>query len=142
MLYQVGPLTIDTFPFSVDKVEHEAETDFAKHDLIGRRRDYEPAGEGMETLDLSGEFLPYRIGGLDQLALAHALRQSARPQWVFRGDGEVLGWFLIMKVKSTHEHIMPNGIGFVVKHSLHLERVDDPSDDVAGDLISQLVSLF
>jgi hypothetical protein len=26
VLYQVGPLTLDTFPFSVDKVEHEAET--------------------------------------------------------------------------------------------------------------------
>jgi hypothetical protein len=23
VLYQVGPLTLDTFPFSVDKVEHE-----------------------------------------------------------------------------------------------------------------------
>ena len=142
MLYQVGPLTLDTFPFSVDKVEHEAETDFAKHELVGRRRDYEPVGEGEETLDLSGEFLPFRIGGLDQFALAHALRESAEPQFVMRGDGEVLGWYLLTKVKSGHEHIMPNGVGFVVKHSLHLERVDDASSGIAGDLISTLVSLF
>lgn len=144
MLYQVGPLTFDTFPFSIDGAEHEVSSDFAKHDLIGTRRDYEPVGPGEETLDLSGEFLPAHIGGLSEIELAQALCEAQAPQFVMRGDGRVLGWFVLAKVKDKHggkAPIGPDGVGYVVAFDIRLERVPDAGASAGAGLIASLVSL-
>lgn len=145
MLYQVGPLTIDTFPFSIESVDHEVTGDFAKHDLINARRGYEPVGPGDETLDLSGEILPFHIGGMSQIELAQALCDAQAPQFVMRGDGAVLGWFVVAKVRAKHGGrvpIGPNGVGYVVGHDLRLERVPDPGASAGSGLIASVLSLF
>jgi len=142
MLYAIGPLECDTFPFEVGSVERETTADFAKHALVSAPEDYEFAGRGTSSLTVSGQLLPFHIGGLSELETAHALCEGGQPQWVFRGDGRPLGWYVITKVKEKHKHISPTGIGFVIEHELNLERVDDPGSDVGGDLISTLISLF
>lgn len=142
MLYQVGPLTFDTFPLSLNAVERDAGADYAKHDLLNRRRGYEFEGPGDDTLTLSGECLPWHIGGLAQIDLAHQLRDAGGPVFVVRGDGGVAGWHVITNVRENHEMIGPSGVGFVVKHQLKLERCDDPGPAAGAGLIATLLSLF
>lgn len=142
MLYQVGPLTFDTFPFSINSVKREAAADYAKHALLNRRRGYEFEGPGDDVLTLSGECLPLRIGGLSEIELAHQIRDAGDPVFVMRGDGLVAGWHVVTGVEEGHEMIMPNGVGFVVKHQIKLERVDDPGPAAGAGMIASLLSLF
>lgn len=142
MLYQIGPLTCDTFPFSVDEASRETSADYAKHDLIGAARGYEFGGPGDDLLNVSGQLLPFHIGGLSEVELAHQLAKAGNPLFCMRGDGRVQGWRVLTNVKEGHTEIAPNGVGFVVKYELKLEKVPDPSTDVAGDLIGLLLSLF
>lgn len=142
MLFQIGPITCDTFPFEVSKAERETTADFAKHALVSSPQDYEFAGEGTGTLNLSGQLLPYNIGGLSEIEVAHQLCASGRPQWVQRGDGRLFDWYVLTKVSDKHEYLSPTGVGFVIKYDLTLEKVPDPGADVAAGMIDTLLSLF
>lgn len=142
MLFQIGPLSLDTFGLEVAEFEEEVGADFAEHALVGRRVDLEFSGPGEETLELSGSLLPFRDGGLSLFALAKSLARAGAPQFVMRGDGEVYGWYVIKKAKGRHKLIMPTGVGFVVEHSLSLRRVDDPGQASGASLIGSILSLF
>lgn len=142
MLYQVGPLALDTFPIEVGSAEIETSGDFAKHELISSRRGYEFVGPGEDSLDLSGQLLPFHIGGLSELEFAKQLCTTGEPVFVMRGDGQVMGWYQLMKVKERHSQIGPGGVGFVVAYALHLEKIDDPGPEIGGDLIDVILSLF
>jgi hypothetical protein len=137
----VGVLTFDTFPFSVGGAEREDGYDYAKHELMNRRRGYEAEGAGDDVLTLSGEFLPFHIGGLSELEMARGLKNSGSPQFVMRGDGTVLGWYVITSIKDSHtDAIAPNGVAYRVKYEIKLEAVDDPGEDAGAGLIASLVS--
>ncbi|ACL55609.1 phage tail protein [Methylobacterium nodulans] len=144
MQYSVGVLTFDTFPFSVTGAEREDGEDYAKHDLLNRRRGYEHEGPADDVLTLSGEFLPFHIGGMSELELARDLKNSGSPQYVMRGDGYALGWYVITSIKDSHaDAIAPDGVAYKVKYEIKLERVDDPGEDAGAGLIASLVaSLF
>ncbi len=143
MLYHVGPLTFDTFPFSVNAIDRQDAEDYAKHDLLNTRRAYEHEGAGDDCLALSGEFVPYHVGGLSDLELARSLKASGQPQFVMRGDGYPLGWFVIVSVGEKHaELISPEGVGYVVKHEVKLENCGEPGEAAGSGLIATLLSLF
>lgn len=142
MLYQVGPLTVDTFPFETSDVTRKTSADFAKHDLLSTRRDYEFSGPGEGTLKISGKLLPFHIGGLSELEFASQLCEAGGPLFVMRGDGRVLGWHQLMSVEEAHSSIGPTGVGFEIKYDLSLERCRDPGTDVGAAAIDTILSLF
>jgi uncharacterized protein len=143
MLYQVGPLVFDTFPFSLDSVDRQDAEDYAKHDLLNARRSYEHEGPGDDCLTLAGEFLPFHIGGLSDLEFARSLKASGEPQFVMRGDGYVLGWFVIVAVGEKHaEKIAPTGVAYTVKHEIKLENCGEAGEAAGSGLIASLLSLF
>lgn len=144
MLYMVGPLVFDTFPFSLNHIEREDSEDYAKHDLMSRRRGLETAGPGDDVLLLAGEFLPYHIGGLSELETARGLMHSRAPQYVMRGDGYALGWYVIEAIRESHaDAIAPTGVAYKVKHEIKLLRDDDQGGGAGASLIGAiLASLF
>jgi uncharacterized protein len=144
MLFQVGPVTIDTFPFSVDSVEREAEADFATKDLLGRLKGREFVGEGDDKFTLKGKIIPSRqmLNGLPELEMLHGARKAGEALFVMRGDGSAIGWFVIESVKESHEMLGRNGVGQVISHEMKLTRVDGPGGDSAFSLIGSLLSLF
>ncbi len=142
MLYQVGPLTFDEYGNDIQEVNERVTADFAKHELIDTRRDYEFSGPGTDPLDLRGHLLPFHLGGLTQHEMARALCSSGEPVFVVRGDGQVRGWHHIMEVTGRHTFIGPGGVGFEVEAGMRLEACKPPGMDAAGDLIGTLISLF
>lgn len=142
MLYQVGPVTVDVFPFNASEVERDGATDYAKKELLGRLPGREYVGEGDETLTLKGQVLPTKIGGLGEIEALHGLRRAGQQLIVLRGDGLLLGWFAIENVKESHEHLAANGVGQVVKHEIKLVRVDPPGGGAGAALLGVLLSLF
>jgi phage protein U len=144
MLYQLGPVTVDTFPFSVDAVDRESSADFAAKDLLGRIKGQEFVGEGDDTLSLKGKILPFkpRMNGLPAWEVLHGLRKSGEPLYVMRGDFIALGWFVITNMREGHSMLHPNGIGQQIEHEIRLLKVDAPGPDTAGALVGSLLSLF
>lgn len=143
MLFQVGPLTFETFPFSLIAIKRQDGQDYAKHDLLNARRAYEHEGPGDDGLTLTGEFLPYHIGGLADLEFARSLKSSGEPQFVVRGDGLVIGWCVITSLEETHaEAISPDGVAYKVAHEMKLEVCDDPGEGAGPALVATLLSLF
>jgi uncharacterized protein len=141
MLFQIGPVTLDVFPYNVDSVERDAAGDWAHKHLVGRLRGAEFVGEGEDRLTLRGQILPTKIGGLDDLAAMHGLRVAGSPVIVVRGDGAVLGWYAIDHVRESHELLAANGVGQVIRHEVRLFRVN-PQDGAAASLLEAMMSLF
>lgn len=145
MLFQIGPLTLDTFPFSVDSFGRSGGADLASKDVMGGIRPREFMGEADETITLVGTLLPTRIGGLTELEMAYSLSRSGTKVPLMRGDGVMLGWYAIEKVSDQHSDLTKFGVGFVVKYTLSLVKV--PTDGAvgsadAGGLIGMLLNLF
>ncbi len=52
MLYLLGAVALDTFPFSIDEVDRSASADFAVKPILGSLQGREFMGEGDETIVL------------------------------------------------------------------------------------------
>ena len=46
---------------------------------------------------------------------------------VVRGDGEVLGWFVITEITERQEYLAADGVGQLIEMDLTMERADAPS---------------
>ncbi len=140
MLYLVGAVALDTAPFSIDEVERTATADFAVKPLLGTAPSREFMGEGDDTVVLSGQLLPERIGGLTELETLHGFRRAGQRLPVMRGDGRMLGWFVITEIRERHEQLGRSGIGGTLQHTLTLVKVEPTGTSPA--LLGSLISLF
>lgn len=141
MLYMLGTLAIDTRPFSIDDMQRSASADIASKPLMGAFPGKEFTGEGDDEITLSGQLLPTKIGGLEELEIAHEMRRSGTKFPLQRGDGTRLGWFAITRISENHTNLTRDGIGFVVKHTIVMTKVQ-PDIGSGQQVITGLLSLF
>lgn len=141
MLYMLGTLALDTRPFNVDDMTREASADIASKPLMQAFPGKEFMGEGDDEITLSGQLLPFKTGGLDQLEIAHEMRRSGTRFPLQRGDGARLGWFAITRISETHSQLLGNGVGFTVRHALTMTKVQ-PDAGAGQQIIFGLLSLF
>ena len=145
MLFQIGPLTLDTFPMGPDGYSRSSGSDLAVKPILGRLAGREHMGEADQPMTITGKLLPTKVGGAADLEQLHALSVSATKVPVMRGDGRMLGWFVIEKVTEQHSDLTAIGLGFVVAYTLNLIKVDTDGavgTNQAGGLVGMLVSLF
>lgn len=144
MLYQIGPLALDTRPFNADSMSRSGGADLAVKQLMNALQAREFMGEADEKITISGQLLPTKIGGLTELEMAYAMSRSGTPLPVMRGDGKMFGWFAIESVSEQHADLGRHGVGFTVKYSLDLVKVDpDPAGGGASfGIVGILLSLF
>jgi uncharacterized protein len=138
MLLQVGPLQFDIDPMNAHAIERAASTEYAKKDVMNRRKVYEHTGENEDRYTVRGTLFPYKLGGLGALELAHTIREQGQAQMAVRGDGLVLGWFVITDITDAHEYLSPDGVGQKIDITLNMERADAPSQQ---DYFSGLMGL-
>lgn len=141
MLFMLGALTIDTRPFSANKVSHSAGADWAEKPVMNALPPSEFTGEGADTLTISGQLLPYKLGGLTQLDAAHQLRKKGTVVPVMRGDGERLGNYAITSITEDHTHLQAEGVGFVVMYSISLKKMPG-STNGQQHTVESLLNLF
>ncbi len=141
MLYILGALQMDTFPFNVDQVSISAKADWAKKPVMGGIKPGEFMGDGGKTINLSGHLLPIRIGGLTELEIADQMRRTGQVFPVMRGDGKPLGNYFIKSSKQTHKELERDGVPFVISYQIGLEQLPDETP-TSADLIPDLISVF
>lgn len=141
MLYLLGAVTIDTKPFSIDTMERESGVSVASKPVIGGRERKEFTGEGEDTITLSGQILPMRIGGLSELETLHEMRRKGQRFPLMRGDGFRFGWYYIAEIAESHSELARNGVGHVVSHRIVLNQTEEEGGD-GQQIISSLLGLF
>jgi len=139
MLYQIGPVTMDTRPFNVDDMSRTSGGSYAEKPLISALAGQELTGEE-ETITLSGQLLPSKIGGLTEVEALVGLSRSGSPVPVMRGDGKMFGWFIVKPIAEQHSNLMRDGVGFVVKYSVPLVKTGP--EGASPNIIGSLLSLF
>ena len=145
MLYTIGPLSIDTRPFSAENFSRSVGADLAVKAIMGGRQAREHMGEADETISVSGQLLPTRLGGLTELELVQGLSTSGTVVPVMRGDGRMFGWYAVEKVSEKHSDLTRFGVGFVVLYTIDLVKVDTEGaigGGQAGGLVGMLLNLF
>lgn len=136
MLYRIGSVELDTRPFNVDAVRVRASASFGVKPLLNRRPGREKTGEGDERLILTGQLLPFKTGGLSELEILHDFRKAQTRLPVMRGDGKMMGWFAIEKISEGHRELMRDGVGFIVRYSVNMVRVEPGGAGIIGTLVS------
>ena len=145
MLFQIGPLTLDTIPFAAESFGRNAGADLAVKPVMGGLQPREFMGEADETITISGQLLPTKLGGMSELDLAYSLSTSATKVPLVRGDGRSFGWYVIDKVSEQQTDLTRFGVGFVVRYTLNLTKVDTDAavnSGQAAGLVGMLLNLF
>jgi phage protein U len=140
MLYQLGAAQFDVAPVNVHQVKRSVGADFAAKDIVGAPRPREFVGEADEQISLSGKIFPAHFGGLGGLAAMEAMARSGQPQMLVRGDGAVLGWYVIVKLSELQSHLDRNGVGKIIDFEMTLMK--SPTAASAGAMLATLMSLF
>jgi phage protein U len=140
ILYQLGAFTFDVFPVNVEAVERQVGADYAAKDIVGAMRPREFTGEADDRVKLSGRLFPQRLGGAAGIGALQALARTGEPQLLLRGDGEVLGWYLIEQVTDKHSFLDVAGMGRMIE--LDVELVKTPLRASASGMIATIASLF
>ncbi|WP_150526829.1 phage tail protein [Roseibium sediminis] len=141
MLYILGNVQIETFPFSISGVQEEGEASIVSKGVLGRSPPKEFTAPADEDLTLTGEILPHKIGGMDELDELRAMRDRGERFRVERGDGVGLGWYAIRSISKAHSDIMAGGVGFRVAHTIKLTSTDRSRED-GQNTLQKLLSLF
>lgn len=142
MLYMLGPLRIETWPFNVSEVGEFGSADFAVKPVVGAEQPLEFVGEGSNEVTLEGVIWPSERDGaeaLESLELLSQMRASGRPQYLMRGDGRPLGWHAILGVAKKSDYLERDGIGRRVKVSIDLRRSPKPSAELFFSLMARLL---
>jgi len=126
MLYMLGSLRIEVYPFNVHQVEETGETEYAVKSVVGAEPPLEFVGEGGNEIALSGRLFPASLGGMAELDILRQMRASGRPQYLMRGDGRPMGWFAILNVRSSSTYLDGKGVGKQIDVSIQLRRAQTP----------------
>lgn len=127
MLMQLGSVTFDVVHFNTHENSRSSEATFAEKSVLGRRPPLEFVGEGGETFTIKGKIFPHKFGGLDGLALLDAARRSGAAQFLMRGDGTPLGFFVVESVSEASKHLDATGVGREITYDVTIKRSDAPS---------------
>jgi phage protein U len=139
MLYMLGDVVFELQPTNLDTVNRERGQDWAAKAIVGAQKPREAMGVADAAVTLFGKLFPHRygLGGLEALA---AMAEGTAPQMLIRGDGTVLGWHCIERVKEKHTYLDNEGVGRVI--DIEITLTQSPDGPGAGAMMSLLQGLF
>ena len=128
-LMQWGDIQFQVQPFNYHEMDHETASDFAHKEIAAAAIYREWVGENDELLHVRGKLFPYRIGGMAEIDKFEAYRRDGFANMLLRGDGRVLGWYVVEKLVRNHSWISFEGIGQQIAFEAVFARVPIPEPD-------------
>jgi phage tail protein len=126
MLYQWGTLQFDMQPFNIHEADHMTDSDWARKEIAGAAVYREWVGEGDEEITLRGRVFPHRLGGLTELEILESFRRAGQAEQLIRGDGFVLGWYVLERLARSHRFLGADGIGQLIQFEGSFARCPVP----------------
>lgn len=143
-------MTLGEYVFGVssaayDEMRRAAEYRWAAQDRIGRPPARQWIGPGEETVDLSGTIYPVRRRAEEELDALRAEAAKGEPLRLMLGTGEILGLWVIERIRETGTVFLPDGVPRKVEFSVRLAYHGADGDDgrggfLAGDTAAAAVS--
>lgn len=128
MLMVLGALRFEVWPFNPVETSSESGGEYVEKPVMGRRPPLEFVGETAESFTVSVKLFPLKLGGMSSLEKLHSIRRSGVPQYLMRGDGTPLGWFVVSNVGATSGYLSAQGVGQTIDVDISLKRGDAPQD--------------
>jgi len=139
MLFQWGALQFDITPLNVHEADQMTVTDWARKEIAGAAIYREWVGEGDEEIALRGRVFPHRLGGLTELEVLESFRRQGKAELLMRGDGAVLGWYVLEKLSRAHRFLGADGIGQQINFEGHFARCPVPDANAYFPMLYQLI---
>lgn len=139
MLYSFGQIQFDISPLNVHETDHTTATDWARKEIAGAGVYREWVGEGDEEIVLRGRIFPHTLGGLTELELIDSFRRAGQAEQLQRGDGKVLGWYVIERFSCTHRFLGVEGIGQMIQFEATFMRCPVPDANEYFPFLYQLI---
>jgi len=139
MLFGLGAVQIDVYPVSIKTTEYMFGSDYAEKPIVGAMQPLEWMGPKNGTVTLSCALFPQKFGGLSSLMILQGLAIAGIPQMLIRGDGMVLGFWVIDQVSDSHTYIDRAGVGRMVEVEINL--IQSPMGPSIGGMIETLLQL-
>lgn len=139
MLFQWGALQFDITPFNVHEADQMTATDWARKEIAGAAIYREWVGEGDEEITLRGRVFPHRLGGLTELEILESFRRQGKAEQMMRGDGFVLGWYVLEKLARAHRFLGADGVGQQINFEGHFARCPVPDPNAYFPMLYQLI---
>jgi len=126
MLYSYGQIQFEVEPLNVHEADHNTGTDWARKEIAGAGVYREWVGEADEEITLRGRIFPHKLGGLSELEIIESFRRAGQAEQLMRGDGVVLGWFVIERLSRTHRFLGRDGVGQAIQFEATFMRCPVP----------------
>lgn len=131
----LGPVLFEIAPMSLQKMKMGRKVEFASHDVLGAEPELEDMGPDNATVSIEGCLRPEHFGGMGNLEILKAARDSRTPLPLIRGDFKPLGFFVIEEVEEKHDSINAYGIGREIEVEVKLRSVASPGVGLAGAIL-------
>ena len=138
MLYQLGAVQFDVQPVNIDRAMIATGSDYAVHDVMSAPKQREYMGPGDMLVRLSGRIFPHKFG-MGGFPTLQAMASMGAPQMLIRGDGLVLGWMDVIRIRERDSFLDATGVGRVVDFDIEMVAANGAAS--AGAMISLLGAL-
>ncbi len=105
--------------------QHDISWRHASNNRIGARPSSQFLGVGDETKALSGVLYPQLTGGEPDLNQLIEMANTGNAYPLIDGNGNVEGFFKIMKIGRGRSEFFPDGTARKIEFSIELKRVDE-----------------
>lgn len=139
MLMLIGPVQFEIEPFNLTETTHSHGASHVRKPVIGGRQPLEFTGEDPETWSLRAVLFPQKFGGESALTVLRLLTRSGIPQYMFRGDGALMGWVTLDSVTERSSYLDASGVGRMIEVDISVTRSHAPT---APGYFSALSGLF
>lgn len=132
ILFYVPHKGMDTPNF--ETIQRDAQYTWTSADRLSRDPAMQFTGPGEDNVVIEGRMFPYHFGGLSTLERMRAAGRAGKPMLLVRfypltnPDGygsEVIGNYVIRRVRTVEGRIGPIGIAHKIDFSLELQRYGD-----------------
>ena len=126
MLYALGSTVFKVAPLNVSESDRSMGADFAEKPIMGRRPGFEFMGESAQEITYRGTLFPEALGGEKEWRELEQVKNTGAAQHLIRGDGHVMGWFLIFGLRETGRHLNAQGVPRMIEFEIQLRQGDKP----------------
>lgn len=122
MCYGLFVFSVHTAPF--DSVQRSTEWRWPSNNRTGGEPAYQFVGRGEDQITLNGVPMPAYTGGPSSLNMLREMAERGEPYLLMRGDGKVLGYWLIASLNETASELIFDGNAQKIEFQLTLKRYD------------------
>lgn len=132
MLLAIGMFVFEIPNILFEQLKRRRSWRHPTSDRVGARPASQFAGEGDDTLAISGALVPGIFGRREALEDLAAMGKQGRSWSVVDGEGYVYGAYVILDLDETKRNIVDGGQARIIDFTINLLRVDDDEGDASA----------